>query len=91
MGCGQQNLVLERDSNATVLASAGTDGNLDQLDEILGFGLVDCQRDFVHAASAYVSVKQLATPDSSWEASEEPDPAQAEPEAQAPPTAAAER
>jgi len=31
------------------------------LDEILSFGLVDCQRDFVHAASAYVSVKQLAT------------------------------
>jgi hypothetical protein len=43
------------------LASAGTDGDLDQLDEVLSFGLVDCQRDFVHAASAYVSVKQLAT------------------------------
>ena len=88
MGCGQQNLVLERDSDATVLASAGTDGDLDQLDKVLGFSLRDGERDFVHAASVCVSVKQLATPDSSWEASEEPDPAQAEPEAQAPPTAA---
>ena len=49
---GQQNLVLERDSDAAVLASTSADRNLDQLNEVLGFGLGDGDSDVAHGSAS---------------------------------------